>query len=154
MQGKELFALKNKHFTIHKSLHAEDPKGHDLFVVKGKFSRKSKTSTFHITPWSTSGHCNCRQVGRSCVDIIIVMGSKSQVEFTNASDNHHVELDVKGDWFDRSASITWGGQPVAHISRSFFNVREIFADKQTVSTQNFIISGHFQRLDMHSLTNP
>jgi hypothetical protein len=43
-----------------------------------------------------------------------------------------VELEVKGDWFDRSASITFGGRPVAHISRSFFNVRQIFGDKQTV----------------------
>lgn len=51
--------------------------------------------------------------------------------FKNAADGRHVEMEVKGDWFDRSAEITCGGQPVAHISRSFFNVREIFADKQT-----------------------
>lgn len=54
------------------------------------------------------------------------------MHFKNASDGHEVELDVRGDWFDRSANITFGGQPVAHISRSFFNVREIFADKDTV----------------------
>jgi uncharacterized protein YxjI len=53
------------------------------------------------------------------------------VEFTNAVDERHVELEVKGDWFDRSATITCGGQPVASIGRSFFNVHEIFADKQT-----------------------
>jgi uncharacterized protein YxjI len=60
-----------------------------------------------------------------------VLASKSLVVFKNAADGRNVELEVKGDWFDRSASITCGGQPVAHISRSFFNVREIFADKQT-----------------------
>ena len=38
VQGNELFALKNKHFTIHKSFHAEAPNGKDLFVVKGEFS--------------------------------------------------------------------------------------------------------------------
>ncbi|MCJ1455981.1 hypothetical protein MMC28_006338 [Mycoblastus sanguinarius] len=98
VQGHELFALKNKHFTIHKSFHAEGPNGKDLFVVKGEFS---------------------------------LLSSKSHVEFTNASDGRHVQLDIRGDWFDRSASITFGGEPVAHISRSFFNLREIFADKDT-----------------------
>jgi uncharacterized protein YxjI len=62
-----------------------------------------------------------------------VLSSKSTVEFTNAADGQHVELEVKGDWWDRSANITCGGQPVAHISRSYFNMREIFGDKQTVS---------------------
>jgi uncharacterized protein YxjI len=62
-----------------------------------------------------------------------VLSSKSTVEFTNAADGRHVELEVKGDWWDRSANITCGGQPVAHISRSYFNMREIFGDKQTVS---------------------
>lgn len=60
-----------------------------------------------------------------------MLSAKSQVVFKNAADGRHVEMEVKGDWFDRSAEITCGGQPVAHISRSFFNVREIFADKQT-----------------------
>lgn len=66
-------------------------------------------------------------------DRVIVLASKSSVHFKNASDGREVELDVRGDWFDRSANVTFGGEPVAHISRSFFNVREIFADKDTVS---------------------
>lgn len=60
-----------------------------------------------------------------------MLSSHSQVVFKNAADGRHVEIDVKGDWFDRSAEITCGGQAVAHIGRSFFNVRQIFADKQT-----------------------
>jgi len=100
MQDHELFVLKNKHFTIRRSFHAEAPNGHDLFVVKGQFS---------------------------------LLSSQSTVEFTNAADGRHVELEVKGDWFGRSASITCGGTPVAHIGRSFFNLREILADKETVS---------------------
>ena len=40
MQGKELFSLKNKHLTIHKSFHGVGPDGHDLFEVKGHFSGK------------------------------------------------------------------------------------------------------------------
>ena len=60
-----------------------------------------------------------------------MLSSQSQVVFKNAADGRHVEMDVKGDWLDLSAEISLGGQPVAHISRSFFNVRQMFADKQT-----------------------
>jgi hypothetical protein len=42
-------------------------------------------------------------------------------------------MQVKGDWFDRSATITHNDRPVAHIQRSFMNVRQIFGEKQTVS---------------------
>ena len=49
VQGNELFALKNKHFTIHKSFHAEGPNGKDLFVVKGEFSRQCLCSKVAIT---------------------------------------------------------------------------------------------------------
>lgn len=38
----EIFALKKKHFTLHKTFHAEDPKGHELFVITKKFSGGSK----------------------------------------------------------------------------------------------------------------
>lgn len=40
IRGNELFTLKNKHFAIHKSFHAEGPGGHDVFKVKGHFARK------------------------------------------------------------------------------------------------------------------
>lgn len=61
----------------------------------------------------------------------LVLSTHSTVVFKNASDGRNVELDVKGDWLDRSAEITCGGQAVAHIGRSFFNVRQFFADKGT-----------------------
>lgn len=62
-----------------------------------------------------------------------MLGSKSEVTFKNASNGHKIELEVKGNWIDRSAEITWGGTPVAQISRSWFSAREWFGDKQTVS---------------------
>ena len=61
----------------------------------------------------------------------LVLTNESTVSFQNESDGRKVELDVRGTWYDRSASVTFGGQPVAHISRSIFNMREIFADKDT-----------------------
>ena len=121
MEGNEIFTLKNTMLALHKSFRAEDAKDQRIFEVKGHFSGMFKQSSrgrsfavkyLHQTP---------------------VLSSHSTVHFKNASDNQQVELEVKGDWFDRSASITWGGRPVAHISRSFFNVRQMFGDKQTVS---------------------
>lgn len=38
IHGNEIFALKKKHFTIHKTFHAENPKGHELFVITKKFT--------------------------------------------------------------------------------------------------------------------
>lgn len=57
--------------------------------------------------------------------------SKSTVKFVNAADRAPIELQVKGDWFDRSATIKLGERVVARIMRSFANAREIFASKQT-----------------------
>lgn len=62
-----------------------------------------------------------------------VGSSKSTITFVNAADKTPIELNLKGDWFDRSANITIGDRPVASINRSFGNAREIFGSKQTVS---------------------
>ena len=63
-----------------------------------------------------------------------VLTSASTVTFKNESDGKDIELDVRGTWYDRSASVTFGGEFVAYISRSMFDMREIFADKDTVSS--------------------
>lgn len=51
--------------------------------------------------------------------------------FQNASNNAPIKLLVKGDWLDRSATITMGNTVVAQISRSYFNMREVFGGQQT-----------------------
>lgn len=51
--------------------------------------------------------------------------------FVNRSDSSPIELLIKGDWLDRSASITMGNQVVAQISRSYFNMREVFGGQQS-----------------------
>ena len=65
----------------------------------------------------------------------LVGTSKMIATFTNASNRAPVELLVKGDWFDRSATITMGNVVVAQIARSYFNMREIFGGQQTVCFQ-------------------
>lgn len=51
-----------------------------------------------------------------------------------ASSNAVVELMVKGDWLDRSATITLGDVVVAQIARKMLNMRQIFGGQQTVCT--------------------
>jgi uncharacterized protein YxjI len=38
-----------------------------------------------------------------------------------------VKLQVRGDWIDRKADITWNGIPVARVRRQFKNWRELSA---------------------------
>ena len=59
------------------------------------------------------------------------MSSKSTIHFTNASTGQAMELDLKGDWLDRSAQVTLQGRPVASISRSFMNFGQLVSDRQT-----------------------
>lgn len=59
------------------------------------------------------------------------MGSKMHATFRNKSDGRDVELVVKGDFFDRKATITMNDQVVAQIGRNFLNMRQIFEDQQT-----------------------
>lgn len=61
-----------------------------------------------------------------------LLGTHSTCTFTNAADGKETAIEIKGDWIDRSAEMTWEGKPIATIARSFMNVREIFGDKQTV----------------------
>ena len=61
----------------------------------------------------------------------LVGTSKMIATFQNASNGAAIELLVKGDWLDRSATITMGNVVVAQISRSYFNMREIFGGQQS-----------------------
>lgn len=59
------------------------------------------------------------------------MGSKMSATFINSSDGKTIELLVKGDFFDRKATITMNDRVVAQIGRNFLNVREIFGGQQS-----------------------
>lgn len=62
-----------------------------------------------------------------------LMGSKSSIHFKNASDGKQIELGLEGKWTGHKAEITWEGRPVAAINREFFNARNFFGGKDTVS---------------------
>jgi hypothetical protein len=61
------------------------------------------------------------------------VGTKMQATFRNHSTGQEVTLELRGDMWGGSADISMGGVPVAQITRQLFNMREVFADKQTVS---------------------
>jgi uncharacterized protein YxjI len=61
----------------------------------------------------------------------IVGGARQIVTFPNL-DGEKIELEIKGQWIDRHATIKLGDQLVAEVTRSFFNARQILTDNQTV----------------------
>jgi uncharacterized protein YxjI len=121
--GLPVCKVKGKLISLHAKKVFTDMGGQEIFELKNKTLAlfKSFVATSPVGhDFEVKGHF---AVGKS----------KSTCHFKNFSNGQEVELEIRGDWFDRSADIVFGGVPVAHISRSFVNVREIFGDKQTVS---------------------
>lgn len=123
-QGISICKCKGKFISLRDSKKFTDMQENEIFTLSNKLMSIHKSFRGE-TPggahdFEIKGHFK-------------LIGSKSSVHFKNASDGRDVELNVKGDWFDRKAEITWEGRPVAAISRKFFNAREFFGDKQTVS---------------------
>lgn len=126
--GPALFSLRTKIITFpHKRFYAESPEGKILFEVKGKFSSTHPTS--HVPVPTLQNYLSFQCANKSGFGI--VGSSKMIATFTNASNNQPVELLIKGDWFDRAATITMGNITVATISRNFMNVGQIFGNQQT-----------------------
>lgn len=122
--GSPVCKCKGKVMSLHGTKAFTDMQGNELFTVKKKMLSIQKSfvceSPNSAASFEIKGHFS-------------LGSSKSSVHFKNAADGQDVELDLKGDWFDRSAKITLGGRPVAEVTRKFFNVRELWGDKQTVS---------------------
>ena len=121
--GQPVCKCKGKVLSLHGTKTFTDMSGTDLFTVKKKMIALHKSFVCE----SPAGH-SFEVKGHFSLG-----SSKSSVHFKNAADGAEGELDLKGDWFDRSATITLGGRPVAEVKRKFFNARELFGDKQTVS---------------------
>ncbi|KAF2769258.1 hypothetical protein EJ03DRAFT_351414 [Teratosphaeria nubilosa] len=121
VDGLEVCKCHGKVVSAHGKKKFTDMADNELFTLKNKMLAIQKS--FHGD--SPNGH-DFEVKGH-----FKLMGSRSTVTFKNAADGVEYELEVHGDWIDKSASITYGGRPVAHISRSIFNAREIFGDKQT-----------------------
>jgi uncharacterized protein YxjI len=121
--GTPVCKCKGKKMTLHGTKNFTDMAGNELFTVKNKTLALQKSfvcESPHGYSFEIKGHFS-------------IGSSKSTIHFKNASDGRELELDMKGDWFDRSAAITLNGRPVAEISRKMLNAREMSGSKQTVS---------------------
>lgn len=137
---EKIFSLTGDDFTVRTA------EGADILKVKGKlislsnkrkFTDMSEKEVFTLSNKMIAIHKSFHGESPNGFNFEIagkfkLMGSKSVVTFKNAADGKDVELEVKGDWMDRKAEITWEGKPVAVISRKFFNAAQFFGDKQTV----------------------
>lgn len=73
--------------------------------------------------------------------------------FRNAVTGQENELSVKGDMFGMGSVISLNGtQPVGQISRQYFNAREYFGDKQTVSCTLALIGWELTAVLCHRRT--
>ncbi|RDW84731.1 hypothetical protein BP6252_02321 [Coleophoma cylindrospora] len=99
-----------------------DTQGRPLFSLRTKLLSLHKS--FYAE--SPSGQILFEVKGKFSIG-----SSKMIASFTNTANKAPVELLIKGDWFDRSATISMNNVPVAQISRSYFNMREIFASQQS-----------------------
>ncbi|KAL6248111.1 hypothetical protein RBB50_004365 [Rhinocladiella similis] len=122
VSGLHLCRCKGKVLSLSGAKKFTDMQDNEIFTLKNKHIALHK-SFYAVGPngqevFQVKGHFS-------------VLSSKSTIHFQNQSDGSQIELELKGDWMDRSATITLAGRPVANISRSFMNVRQIFGNKQT-----------------------
>ena len=112
---EKVFSLSGDDFTVRTA------EGQDVLKVKGKwislrqtkkFTDMADNEIFQLSNKMMSIHKSFSAVSPDGAHDFEVsgkfklMGSKSVVTFKNAADGKPVELEVKGDWFDRSAEIT------------------------------------------------
>ena len=81
---------------------------------------------------------------------LIPVSTKMVATFKNHSTGQPTTIELRGDMWGGSANLVIeGGPPVAQISRQLFNSRELFTDKQTVSTAYLPLVGALKAVLRH-----
>ncbi|KAL0574508.1 hypothetical protein V5O48_007441 [Marasmius crinis-equi] len=123
--GRDFLICKAKVLSMHGRKEFYDPNGNMMFIVK------KKLFSIHTT---FEGYAPDEQTLLFTIKSSFSIGkAKLTTTFKNV-DGQDVELALRGDFFDRKATISLGtpeGPPVGHIARSFLNGREILFDQQT-----------------------
>jgi len=120
--GVEVMQCRGQAFSLSDRKEFADNRGMPLF------SLRTKLLSIHKSFYAEAPD------GRILFDVkgkFSIGTRKMTATFTNASNHAPIELHVKGDWLDRSATIRLGNVVVAQISRSFMNMRQIFGGQQT-----------------------
>ncbi|EIM81416.1 DUF567 domain protein [Stereum hirsutum FP-91666 SS1] len=124
--GHDIVRCHGQAFSWRDRKEFKDARGTPLFTLRNKVIAFHKTQLIE----AMDGTDLCTVKKRFSIGT-----SRMVASFHNfASSSHeHIELECKGDWFDRSAIITLAGtdRVVAQISRKLFNVREAVGGQQT-----------------------
>ncbi|KAG7091161.1 hypothetical protein E1B28_010214 [Marasmius oreades] len=123
--GRDFLICKAKVLSLHARKEFYDVNGTMLFVIK------KKIFSIHTT---FEGYTPDEQTLLFTVKSSFSIGSAKLNTTFRDVDGKERQLVLRGDFFDRKASInldTPDGPPVGHISRSFFNGREILFDQQS-----------------------
>lgn len=123
-QGRPAFECRAKAMSVHGRKEFYDASGRHLFTVIKRIL--AIHATFDgVDPKDDDKVLFTVKKGFS-------LGAKLSVKFKNIiADGQEQRFELRGDWFDRKAELTWNGVPVARIGRSFLNIREAMFDKQT-----------------------
>jgi len=126
VQGRPYFKMEGNAFHIRDKKTLMQADGRPIFNIQNKLlSIHSQYLVYNATQSTES------QPLFTVKSHFSMTGANLDVSFINASDNRLVKFELKGSFFDRSAEITMGGQPVARISRQFMNSGELLFDQQT-----------------------
>ena len=122
-QGKTLYHLREKLFVVDRTFIAEDETGAEVFrLVKKRFS------------------CECAQHasrGQQASSRLLPVKAKMEVTLQNRKEGTSDVLSLRGGFWGVEADITLGpdgsGPVVAQINRNPWTMKDLLADKQTVS---------------------
>ncbi|KAF4627723.1 hypothetical protein G7Y89_g10431 [Cudoniella acicularis] len=120
--GVEVLQCRGQVFSISDRKEFTDTSGRPLFSLRSKLL--SLRRSFYAE--APNGSVLFEVKGKFTFG-----GAKMIATFNNASNSAPIELVVKGNWFDRSATIMMGDILVAQISRQFLNMRQILGGAQT-----------------------
>ncbi|KAF5343429.1 hypothetical protein D9758_011857 [Tetrapyrgos nigripes] len=124
--GNPFLHCKGKFFSLRSRMEFYDLRGQLLFIVKRKLMSMHITFEGH-TPDESKVLFTVKNSWRT-------FGSaRAKITFTNI-DGQETELALRGDFFDRKASVTLGdpeGPLLCRISRSFLNKRYLLTGKDT-----------------------
>lgn len=135
-RGEHLFTLRKEFLSFPRSWYLEGPNGEKFCSIDGRFVSLNQPLLS-----SSKDKGLCSGTGHSPRASLIAPRfsfgkAKLDVSFKNlAHDGKDVKLEVRGQFFDRSADITWDGKIVGKIRREFLNVREVFGGHQTYGVE-------------------
>jgi len=125
--GQPMFKIKGKALSLHRKKTMTDNQGNAILSISDKVLTLFRHFDIYAGPSIDSSQEPVAQVQGH----FSLLKTKMTVSFKNFVDGNTMELEVVGNFFDRSAEIKCNGFSVARIHRQFFNAGQILFDDQT-----------------------